>query len=128
MDFWAPWCENCKRSASTLSAIEKEYGDSVNFVMVNGDEAQNWELIERFRVDAIPHLALISKEGDVETALIGPIPRSVLKADIDVLLEEDPNSENRDIEGEKSVSLRDKIPYKMFDAFQGNENMRKISF
>lgn len=40
VDFWAPWCENCKRSASTLAAIEKEYGDSVNFVMVNGDEAK----------------------------------------------------------------------------------------
>ena len=51
--------------------------------MINGDEAQAWPYIEAFRVDAIPHLALVSKEGDVETALIGPIPKSVLEADLE---------------------------------------------
>lgn len=84
---------------------------------------KNWELIERFRVDAIPHLALVSKEGFVETALIGPIPKTVLRADIDVLLEGQMNTESKE-----NDALKDKIPYKMFDAFQGSENMRKVSF
>ena len=134
VDFWAPWCENCKRSAPTLAAIEKEYGDSVNFVMVNGDEAKNWELIERFRVDAIPHLALINKEGLVETALIGPIPRSVLRADLDFLVNENPTSANDDMKADEDTKQteryikRDVLPYVMFDAFSGNEDMRKVNF
>ena len=87
VDFWAPWCENCKMAAPTLQAIEKEYEGKVNFVMVNADQGSAWPLVERFGVDAIPHLAMISAEGDVETALIGPIPRGVLRADLDVLLD-----------------------------------------
>lgn len=125
VDFWAPWCENCKRSAPTLAAIEKEYGDSVNFVMVNGDEAKNWPLIERFRVDAIPHLALVSKEGFVETALIGPIPRSVLRADLDFLIDE---VEDHSGDDQSKVLAKPALPYTMFDAFQSQENMRKVSF
>ena len=77
------WCENCKLMAPTLLQIEEEYKDKVNFVMVNGDKRDAWPLIEAFGVDAIPHLALVSSEGDVETALIGPIPKRVLRADLD---------------------------------------------
>lgn len=88
VDFWAPWCENCKLLAPTLQQVEQEYGDRVNFVMINGDQNEAWPYIEAFGVDAIPHLALVSAQGDVETALIGPIPKHVLEADLDVLLED----------------------------------------
>jgi thioredoxin-like negative regulator of GroEL len=77
------WCENCKLTASTLHAVEEEYKESVNFVMVDGDKRASGDLIEAFGVDAIPHLALVSAEGDVMTALIGPIPKTVLEADLD---------------------------------------------
>ena len=87
VDFWAPWCENCRVSAPTLQSIEKEYDGRVNFVMVNADAGEAWPLFERFGVDAIPHLAMISAEGDVETALIGPIPRTVLRGDLDTLID-----------------------------------------
>ena len=77
------WCENCKLMAPTLVQVEEEYKDKVNFVMVNGDARDAWPLIEAFGVDAIPHMALVSSEGDVETALIGPIPKRILEADLD---------------------------------------------
>jgi thiol-disulfide isomerase/thioredoxin len=86
IDFWAPWCANCRVFAPTLRAIENEYQDRVNFIVVNGDDSANYNLIQLFGVDAIPHIALLDSEGDVETALIGPISRRVLRADIDALL------------------------------------------
>ncbi|KAL7526987.1 hypothetical protein ACHAWF_001994 [Thalassiosira exigua] len=122
IDFWAPWCSNCKVTAPTLQAVEQEYGDRVNFIMVNGDDGRNWPLIQLFGVDAIPHLAFVSGEGDVETALIGPIPRTVLRADIDALL-----SERKDCEVEVPV-CRDELPYKMFDAFGNRPDSRRINF
>lgn len=133
VDFWAPWCENCRRSASTLALIEKEYGKEVNFVMVNGDSADNWNLIEQFHVDAIPHMALVSREGDIETALIGAIPSSVLRADLDVLIHHADDA-TATIDGTASTTttsanLREALPYKMFDPFQGqDENMRRVKF
>mmetsp|Transcript_11798 Transcript_11798/g.23979 ORF Transcript_11798/g.23979 Transcript_11798/m.23979 type:complete len:309 (-) Transcript_11798:202-1128(-) len=125
IDFWAPWCENCKFAAPTLQSIEKEYGDRVNFIMVNGDEARNWPLIELFGVDAIPHLALLSDEGDVETALIGPMSRNVLRADIDALLHK-----REDCDAAPSVTLlcHDDLPYQMYDAFGNRRDGRRINF
>lgn len=121
VDFWAPWCENCKSAAPTLAAIEEEYKGRVNFVMVNGDKGENWPIIERFGVDAIPHLAMVGSDGFVETALIGPIPRSVLEVDLDTMLE---NSENCKNQGFVKKSL----PYTMFDAFRSSPDMRQLNF
>ena len=121
IDFWAPWCSNCKVAAPTLQAVEKQYGDKVNFIMVNGDDGRNWPLIQLFGVDAIPHLALLSDEGEVETALIGPMSRNVLRADIDALLTK------RDNCGEVTPVCHEELPYKMYDAFDNRES-RRINF
>ncbi len=86
IDFWAPWCTNCRIFAPTLYAIEHEYQDRVNFIVVNGDDARNYPLVQLLGVDAIPHVAFLNSEGDVETALIGPVSRRVLRADLDALL------------------------------------------
>jgi thiol-disulfide isomerase/thioredoxin len=86
IDFWAPWCINCRVFAPTLYAIEHEYQDRINFIVVNGDDAKNYPLVQLLGVDAIPHVALLDSEGDVETALIGPISRRVMRADLDALL------------------------------------------
>jgi len=114
VDFWAPWCENCRIMAPTLQSLEKDYGDRVNFVSINANEmAKNRGVIERFGVDAIPHLALVSKEGDVETALIGIIPKHVLSEDLDDILQ------TRERKG---------LPYVMLDVFKNNPEARRISF
>ena len=120
VDFWAPWCENCKLSAPTLQKLEEEYKDQVNFVMVNGDRPEAFPLIERFGVDAIPHLALISAEGDVETALIGPIPKRVLEADLNVLIS-NANTPDQD-------TNRKELPFQMMDAFSKRPELRRVHF
>ena len=148
INFWAPWCGNCKVAAPTLQAIEEEYGDKVNFIMVNADEQsyQNGALISIFSVDSIPHLALLSDEGDVETALIGPMSRNVLRADIDALLskKEDCGVAAAAVDEVKKVEdvvvpygvpssstqvamCHDELPYKMYDAF-GNKPGRRLNF
>mmetsp|Transcript_10900 Transcript_10900/g.16834 ORF Transcript_10900/g.16834 Transcript_10900/m.16834 type:complete len:292 (-) Transcript_10900:100-975(-) len=120
VDFWAPWCDNCKMAAPTLEKIEEEYKGRVNFVSVNSDSPQAWPLIQRFGVDSIPHLALISAEGDVETALIGPIPKPIMEADIDVLLEQ---SSSTTEEGGRQL-----LPYVMLDVFANRPDLRRIHF
>lgn len=123
VDFWAPWCENCKAAAPTLASIEEEYKGRVNFVMVDGDKGENWPIIERFGVDAIPHLAMVSSDGVVETALIGPIPRGVLRADLDTMLE---NAESRR-SGYQEKGKKN-LPYVMFDAFRSRPDLRQLKF
>jgi len=115
-------CENCKVIAPTLQKVEEEYAGKVNFVMVNGDRPEAWPLIERFGVDAIPHLALISADGDVETALIGPVPKSVLERDLDVLLS-NAAAQNGDVS-----SVQQPLPYQMLDVFANRPDLRRIKF
>ena len=127
------WCENCKSAAPTLSKVEDEYRNRVNFVMVNGDLDENWPLIERFGVDAIPHLAMIGSDGYVETALIGPIPKTVLKADLDVMIE---NAKIRNLEEGGNVDMgnvqerqrKNELPYMMYDAFRSRPDLRIVKF
>jgi len=136
VDFWASWCENCKAAAPTLMSIEEEYKDRVNFVMVNGDKGENWPIIERFGVDAIPHMAMVGSDGVIETALIGPIPRGVLKEDLNVMLE---NAEKIKIQKgllgagagtdvATEVQGKTVLPYTMYDAFRSKPDMRQLNF
>jgi thiol-disulfide isomerase/thioredoxin len=119
VDFWAPWCENCKLTAPTLQQVEEEYKDRVNFVMIDGDKEAAWPYIEAFGVDAIPHLALVSAKGDVETALIGPIPKHVLEADLDVLIR---NAAADQPSGKE-------LPYTMLDVFANKPGQsRRLHF
>ena len=152
IDFWAPWCSNCRVSAPTLRAIEIEYGDRVNFVLVDADLRENWPLIQLFGVDAIPHLAIVDGNGDVETALVGPVSRNVLRADIDALLDERRGGDcggGVAMDGGGTAAAmkmtttttttttttmptttvcHDDLPYKMYDAFGNRPESRRINF
>jgi len=120
IDFWAPWCENCRYMAPTMFQVEEQYKDKVNFVMVNGDDPDNWPLIEALGVDGIPHMSLIESDGTVDTALIGAVPREWLSKDIDVLLE----NANKKISGEQTENQP--LPYKMLDVFAKRPEARKV--
>lgn len=50
--------------------------------------------VDAFRVDGIPHLAMITAKGDVETAIIGNVPKEVSRhcADASGLFAEWPGS------------------------------------
>ena len=132
--------------------MEREYGDRVNFVLVNADVRENWELIKLFGVDAIPHMALLDGNGNVETALIGPVSRNVLRADIDAMLEyHDQGGGGCDGRGGGRKTTRDgddgigghavissstiattachdDLPYKMYDAFGSRPEGRRVDF
>lgn len=122
VDFWAPWCEECQRMAPTLHALEQEYNGRVNFVMVDGDLQTSWTAIEQFGVDAIPHMALVSATGEVETALIGPVPIKLLQQDLDVLLH------NAQVAVPTSkVQQPQELPFKMIDMFASKAS-RQVYF
>jgi thiol-disulfide isomerase/thioredoxin len=145
IDFWAPWCDNCKLSAATLQSIEDQYSQDMNLILLNGDTPANFPYIEALGVDAIPHMALISYDGIVETALIGPIPKHILQADIEVLLR---NSRNNAPASATTTTTTDtdvptsidhpntnqdhqhmELPYKMLDVFAGKpDSNRRIQF
>ncbi len=86
MEFYADWCTSCQAMARDLSEIKKDYGNEVNFVMLNVDNTKWLPEMLRYRVDGIPHFVFLDSKGSEIAQAIGEQPRSVMEADLDALI------------------------------------------
>ena len=89
-EFYADWCTSCQAMAPDLAAIKQEYGDRVNFVMLNVDNTKWLPEILRYRVDGIPHFVFLNSEGKEIAEAIGEQPRAILEADLEALIANNP--------------------------------------
>ena len=79
VDFWAPWCGDCRRIASAYDQIADEYADVMTVVKLNVDEIEG--IRERENIRRIPTLRLY-QHGQA----LGQIVEPPAKADIDDFL------------------------------------------
>jgi thiol-disulfide isomerase/thioredoxin len=86
IDFYAPWCENCKTLAPTLKQLESAYKNDINFITIDGSNPKNSDLVSRFHVDGIPQLSFINRKGELLTSLVGAVPKPILKEELDAFL------------------------------------------
>jgi len=100
IDFYADWCESCKVMAPTMRELESKYGNNINFITLDGTDPNNSEFVSRFKVDGIPHVAFITPQAEVKTALVGAVPVKVLVSDI------------------KALIKNEELPYEGYDAFE----------
>jgi thiol-disulfide isomerase/thioredoxin len=78
IEFYADWCTTCQALAPTLDAVHEQFGESLNFVMIDIDAPQWQEQIQQFQVQGVPHLALVNPDQTVADTFIGKVPQSVL--------------------------------------------------
>ncbi len=82
MEFYADWCTSCQAMAPTLQSLEEQYGDRVNFVMLNVDNEKWLPEILSYRVDGIPHFVYMKAGGTAIGQAIGEQPRPILEANL----------------------------------------------
>jgi len=85
MEFYANWCTSCQTMAPDLDALKQEYGDRINFVMLNVDNDKWLPELLRYRVDGIPHFVFLQGDGSAIASVIGEQPRPILAANLDAL-------------------------------------------
>jgi len=90
IEFYADWCTTCQAMAPDLSALKQNYGDRVNFVMLNVDNTRWLPEVLQYRVDGIPHFVFLNAAGDPQTAAIGAQPRAILSANLVALTRGEP--------------------------------------
>jgi thioredoxin-like negative regulator of GroEL len=85
-EFYANWCTSCQAMAGELAEIKAQYGNTVNFVMLNVDNSKWLPEILRYRVDGIPHFVYLNREGQAIAQTIGEQPKSIMAANLEALI------------------------------------------
>ena len=79
LEFYAEWCEVCKKMALGVSELRKEYGKDINFVFLNVDNPKWEKYIKKMNVNGIPQINLFDKESNLEKTFIGLQDESNIK-------------------------------------------------
>lgn len=90
VEFYANWCTSCQAMAQDMVELREEYGDRVNFVMLNVDNSKWLPEVLRYRVDGIPHFVFMDEQGEAIASTIGEQPKSVLASNLQALTEHQP--------------------------------------
>jgi thiol-disulfide isomerase/thioredoxin len=85
IEFYADWCTSCQAMAGDMNALKDEYGDRVNFVMLNVDNSKWLPEMLKYRVDGIPHFVFMNGKGEAIASTIGEQPRTIMAANLDAL-------------------------------------------
>jgi thiol-disulfide isomerase/thioredoxin len=80
MEFYANWCTSCQAMAADLAAVKSQFGDRVNFSMLNVDNTKWLPEVTKYRVDGIPHFVFFDRQGKVLAQAIGEQPRQILES------------------------------------------------
>lgn len=86
IEFYADWCTSCQSMAADNLALQKEYGDRVNFVMLNVDNSKWLPEMERFNVDGIPHFVYMEENNQVLGNAIGVVPKAIMADNLEAML------------------------------------------
>jgi thiol-disulfide isomerase/thioredoxin len=86
VEFYANWCTSCQAMVGDMTALKTEYGDRVNFVMLNVDNSKWLPELMRYRVDGIPHFVFLDRAGGAIAGVVGEQPRTILGNNLSALI------------------------------------------
>jgi len=83
VDFWAPWCPWCTRLLPDFDSLSDEYTGRITFAKVNAEASP--DIPSKYGVQGLPTLKFFCA-GRPLAEIVGYVPRSTLKKQIDTML------------------------------------------
>ena len=71
LEFYADWCEACREMAPAMLETERRTSGQLDVVLVNIDNPQWQDLIDRYEVNGIPQLNLFAADGQLRGRSLG---------------------------------------------------------
>lgn len=75
VDFWAPWCNPCRRFAPIIAEIAEEYDGEIKVCKCNIDESAG--IREKFGIMSIPTV-IVFENGKEVNRIVGLTPKDEL--------------------------------------------------
>ena len=80
LEFYANWCTTCQSIAPIISQLHQNYGEAVDFVMVNIDDPQYTKILQQYQVTGVPQITILDSYHQVNWSEVGKIPASILNS------------------------------------------------
>ena len=87
IEFYADWCTTCQLMSPTVEKLHQQYGDQINFVMLDIDNPQWATQIKQHKATGVPQFTLLNgSEQPVET-WVGKVPKPILSQVLDTVVD-----------------------------------------
>lgn len=84
LDFYANWCEPCRRIGLTVEKLKERYNGLLGVLQVNTETQEGMNLYKRFadpfKINAIPYLVVFDSNGRIFEQIIGSDETKLIKA------------------------------------------------
>ena len=87
LEFYAEWCEVCKKMAPEVIELKKNFENEINFVFLNVDNPKWDKFIKKFKVNGIPQINIFDSNSNLKLTFTGFHDEKTLKESINHLLE-----------------------------------------
>lgn len=86
IEFYADWCTTCQSMAPTILDLHAQYGNQLNFVMLNIDDPQWRSQVDQFQINGVPEYFLLNAKQSIQRSFIGRVPYDIMAQSIKSLL------------------------------------------
>ena len=87
IEFYADWCTTCQSMSSTVAKLHQQYGQQINFVMLDIDNPQWARQVEYYRATGVPQFSLLDSSGQSVDTWVGKVPSSILAETLKTVIE-----------------------------------------